>query len=100
MANNEPEAGVVIQKISAGLDTGNIVRSGTVPIGRRRYGAVLKDVLALGLTLYIEAIEHVHAGVAVFTPQQGEKGPLYRDPTARDLWRFWFRRFRKSTPSS
>jgi hypothetical protein len=89
MYHGEPVAGVTIQKVTAGLDTGQIVRSGEVPIGRRSYGAVWRDVLALGLDLYIEAILQVREGTAVYRPQTGPKGKLYRDPKPADILRFW-----------
>jgi hypothetical protein len=89
MYNGEPEAGVTIQKINAGLDTGQVVNCGTVPIGRRSYGAVWRDLLALGLDLYIKSILEVRAGTAVYRPQEGPKGKLYGDPKPRDLLHFW-----------
>jgi folate-dependent phosphoribosylglycinamide formyltransferase PurN len=92
MYHGEPVAGVTIQNVTAGLDTGQIVSSGEVPIGRRRYNAVLGDVLALGLDLYIEAILQVREGTAVYRPQIGPKGKLYRDPKPGDILRFWWRR--------
>ena len=94
MYQGEPVAGVTIQRVTAGLDTGQIVRSGEVSIGRRRYGTVWREVLALGLNLYIEAILQVRAGTAVYRPQTGPKGKLYRDPKPGDIVRFWWRRIR------
>jgi methionyl-tRNA formyltransferase len=92
MYHGEPVAGVTIQKVTAGLDTGQIVGSGEVSIGRRSYGAVMREVLALGLDLYIEAILQVRDGTAVYRPQTGPKGKLYRDPRPADIVRFWWRR--------
>jgi folate-dependent phosphoribosylglycinamide formyltransferase PurN len=88
--NGEPTAGVMIQKVNAGLDTGEILRRGTVPIGRRSLGAVRRDLHTLGLDLYIDAIVSVKRGSAVYRPQEGPKGKLCRDPKIRDylvLWR-------------
>jgi hypothetical protein len=93
--NGEAEAGVTIQKVNAGLDTGEIVNSGTVPIGRRPYLAVSRDLLALGIDLYIESILQVRAGMATYRPQTGPKGKLYRDPKAGDLLRFCQRRLQR-----
>ncbi len=92
MYHGEPVAGVTIQKVTVGLDTGKIVGNGAVPIGRRGYGDVMRDVLALGLDLYIEAILQVRDGTAVYRPQTGRKGKLYRDPKPGDILRFWWRR--------
>jgi methionyl-tRNA formyltransferase len=93
--HGEPAAGVTIQKINAGLDTGQIVNSGQVLIGRRSYGTVWGEVLALGLDLYVEAILQVRAGTAVYRPQAGPKGKLYRDPKPADIVRFWLRQLRR-----
>lgn len=89
--NGEPTAGVIIQRVNAGLDTGEIVKSGTVPIGRRSLGAVRRDLHKLGLDLYIEAIVSVRRGSAVYRPQEGPKGKLCRDPKPADILRLWRR---------
>jgi folate-dependent phosphoribosylglycinamide formyltransferase PurN len=89
--NGETEAGVTIQRVNAGLDTGEVVNSGSVPIGRRSYSAVWNDLVALGLELYIRSILEVRAGKAVYRPQEGLRGQLYRDPTLPDIVRFWRR---------
>ena len=84
----EETAGVTIQKIEAGLDTGAVVKQGEVPIGRRSLGTVWRELEALGLELYLEAIREIRDGVAEARPQAGEKGPLYRNPKVGDLVRF------------
>lgn len=88
MRAGEPTAGVTIQKINAGLDTGEIVREGSVVIGRRSLGAVWRELEALGLELYVRSILDVKAGRATFRPQTGEKGRLYKNPKLGDLVRF------------
>jgi len=93
--NGEAEAGVTIQKINAGLDTGLIVNSATVPAKGRFYGKVWRELVTLGLDLYIESILQVRAGTAVYHPQSGLKGKLYRDPKPIDLFRFWKRQARQ-----
>jgi methionyl-tRNA formyltransferase len=95
MYNGEGEAGVTIQKINAGLDTGEIVLQGTVGIGRRSQRAVWRDLENLGLDLYIRAILQVKAGEATFRPQSGPKGKLYRNPKLGDLVRFRLMRFKR-----
>jgi folate-dependent phosphoribosylglycinamide formyltransferase PurN len=95
MYNGEAVAGVTIQKVTAGLDTGPIVISGAVPIGRRTYGVVARDLLDLGIELYLKSILQVKAGTAAYRPQEGPKGKLYRDPKAADLIRFWRRQWRR-----
>ena len=98
--NGEETAGVTIQKINAGLDTGQIVKEGTVPIGRRSQRAVWRELEALGLDLYIQAILEVKGGTDSYRPQLGKKGKLYRDPKWGHLLAFWrrqlIRRLRRS----
>jgi methionyl-tRNA formyltransferase len=89
--NGEPAAGVMIQKVNAGLDTGEILGRGTVPIGSRSLGAVRRDIHTLGLDLYIDAIVSVKRGSAVYRPQEGPKGKLCRDPKIRDILVLWRR---------
>lgn len=94
--HGEPTAGVTIQRVNAGLDTGEIVKEGAVPIGRKPYRRVWREVQELGLDLCLEAVLAMKRGTAEPRPQEGEKGPLYRDPGWRDmlaLWREWIRRW-------
>ena len=84
----EETAGVTIQKIDAGLDTGQIVKEGEVEIGRRSLGSVWKELETLGLDLYVDAILEMRDGVAELRPQSGERGQLYRNPKLSDLLRF------------
>ncbi len=94
--HGESHAGVTIQRVNAGVDTGEVVRKGSVPTVGRGYGAVWRDVEALGFRLYLEAIQEVAEGTATFTPQEGEKGPLFRDPGVRELLALPFRRRRQA----
>ena len=84
----EPSAGVTIQKIEAGLDTGLVLREGSVDIGRCSLGSVHRELDELGIDLYLEAIEAVQDGTAELRPQVGDAGPLYRNPKLGDLLRF------------
>ncbi len=95
MYNGEPTAGVTIQKVNAGLDTGDIVKQGEVPIGRRSARAVWRELETLGYDLYIQAILEVKRGTASFRPQAGKKGRLYRDPRLGDLLEFWTQQVRR-----
>ena len=95
MYNGEKVAGVTIQKINAGLDTGHIVKEGEVPIGRRSQRAVWQELEALGLDLYIQAILEVKNGTAVYRPQSGPKGKLYKNPRFRDLLHFGVRQLKR-----
>ena len=89
--NGEEIAGVTIQRVNAGIDTGDIVRSGSVRIGRKGYGRVWRQVQRMGVGLYLDAI--IEVGEATVEPQARptEKGRLYRDPTTRDLARLWLK---------
>jgi methionyl-tRNA formyltransferase len=95
MYNGEETAGVTIQKINTGLDTGSIVKEGEVRIGRRAQQAVWRELEALGLDLYIESILAVRAGTAVYRPQTGPKGKLYRNPKPMDFVNYWLRQLRR-----
>ena len=92
MAAGEVSAGVTVQRIGRGLDTGAIVEQGEVPIGRRPYRAVWNDVEELGVELLLEAVSAVRRGSAEPSFPQGPKGPLFRDPELRDLLRFQWQR--------
>ena len=93
MVHGEPTAGVTIQLIDEGLDTGRIVKQGEVTIGRRSPRAVWSEVESLGLDLYIRAILAVRA--ATVTPQSSstKRGRLFRDPTPREIAGFYWHRW-------
>lgn len=95
MYNGEPYAGVTIQKVNEGLDTGSIVKTGAVKAYRRAYQAVSHELEALGLDLYIAAILEVKHDVATYTPQTGLRGKLYRNPGPGDFVRFWGKQIRR-----
>jgi folate-dependent phosphoribosylglycinamide formyltransferase PurN len=91
MYNGEETAGVTIQKVNAGLDTGDIVKQGEVPIGRRSRRAVWNELETLGLGLYIRAILEVKEGTARYQPQVGKRGKLYRNPELGHILTLWRR---------
>jgi folate-dependent phosphoribosylglycinamide formyltransferase PurN len=95
MYNGEEFAGVTIQKINKGLDTGTIVKTGEVKAYRRAYQVVFRELEALGVELYIQAILEVKYGVAEYKPQTGVKGRLYRNPKLGDFIRFWSRQVKR-----
>jgi methionyl-tRNA formyltransferase len=95
MFNGEKTAGVTIQKVNAGLDTGQIVKQGVVPIGCHSQRAVWHELEALGLNLYIQAIIEVKQGTASYQPPLGQKGKLYRDPQLADIATLWWRQLKK-----
>lgn len=95
MYNGEKFAGVTIQKVNKGLDTGTIVKTGEVNAYRRSYQTVFHELEALGIELYIQAILDVKNGTAEYKPQTGVKGKLYRNPKLGDFIRFWGRQFKR-----
>lgn len=95
MYNGEETAGITIQKVNAGLDTGQIVKCGEIPIGSRSRRKVWNEIEALGLDLYIQAILEVKEGTATFNPQEGPKGQLYRDPAFGQIVELWWGQTKK-----
>lgn len=93
--HGEQTAGVTIQKINAGLDTGEIVLAGTVPIGNRFPGTVWNELEKLGIELYLQAILQMRDGTARSRPQVGKRGKLFRDPDLKDIMTVWVRQLRK-----
>lgn len=93
MYNGEATAAVTIQRINAGLDSGTIVKQGQVSIGRRSYRVVWRQLEALGLDLYMQAVLKIEDGVPSCQPQVGERGGLCRDPTLSDFVVFWGRQW-------
>ena len=91
MYNGERVAGVTIQKVNKGLDTGSIVKAGEVSTQGRVYQAVVHELERLGLDLYLQAILEVKHGTAEYKPQSGPKGKLYHNPKLGDFLKFWGR---------
>lgn len=99
MYNGESEAGITIQRVTAGLDTGDVVRNASVTIGRKSYGRVWREVEELGCQVFIDAVLDMKYGRATLTPQSPQRGPLYRQPSAGDLLQFWLRRLLRRPPA-
>jgi methionyl-tRNA formyltransferase len=100
MLNGEATAGVTIQRINAGLDRGEIICAGEVPIGSKRYGRVDAEVQDLGVTLYMAAVLGVKRGEALCWPQRHADAPLYRQPAALDILRLWCRQLMRGQGTS
>jgi methionyl-tRNA formyltransferase len=96
MFNGEKTAGVTIQRINAGLDTGEVVSTGEVVIGRKSLDQVNRELEDLGLDLYIQTILDVRAGKAKYV-RLGAKGggKPYRHPSLPIIMRFRWRQFRR-----
>lgn len=91
MYNGEKTVGVTIQKINPGLDTGDIVQAGEVPIIGRSLRSVWKELELLGFYLFIQSILEIKNKKATYRPQIGKKGKLYKDPKLGDILRFWLK---------
>ena len=91
--NEEATAGVTIQRLGRGVDTGDVVKAGSVRIDGRLPASVFRDLESLGVDLYVAAVLEVRDGTAEYQPQRGPPGRLYRDPGVRDWLVLLFRRF-------
>jgi glycosyltransferase involved in cell wall biosynthesis/folate-dependent phosphoribosylglycinamide formyltransferase PurN len=90
--HGEPTAGVTIQRVNRGIDTGECVNYGAVHTAGRSYRQVESDLEELGLDLYVGSVLAVRNGTARPRPIAGEKRRLFRDPTPAQLLRFTMRR--------
>ncbi|MEO0730690.1 MAG: methionyl-tRNA formyltransferase, partial [Pseudomonadota bacterium] len=72
MAGDE-ETAVMVMKMDAGLDTGDIALSTVVPIGKDQTTGALHDVLAqAGAPLVVEAMAQLERGALKLTPQPSD----------------------------
>jgi folate-dependent phosphoribosylglycinamide formyltransferase PurN len=92
--NGEDTAGVTIQRVDAGIDTGQIIRRGEVRIERKSVAKVAHELEQLGFSLYVQAILDLKRGSARFVRESGPKGKLYKDPKLGDFVRLWWRQLR------
>jgi methionyl-tRNA formyltransferase len=80
----DAETGVTIMQMDAGLDTGAMLRSQTVPITDETVASDLHDSLAaLGAALIVAALDGLSAGTLDATPQP-EAGTTYAAKLRRD----------------
>ncbi|MCC7198003.1 MAG: methionyl-tRNA formyltransferase [Gammaproteobacteria bacterium] len=69
----DAETGVTIMRMEAGLDTGPMLFSRSVPIGQADTGGLLHDRLAsMGGKLIVEALDAIAAGPVAFQPQPAD----------------------------
>jgi len=70
LINGEAISGVTIMRMDAGVDTGDMILQGEVPIPRGMDAGALHDALAeTGAALLLRALRQLEAGTAVFTKQ-------------------------------
>ncbi len=80
----DAKTGVTIMQMNAGLDTGDMLLSRSVPITAETTASDLHDSLAsLGANLIVEALDGLFAGSLVATPQP-ETGSTYAEKLSRD----------------
>lgn len=82
--NGEKETGVTIMKIEEGLDTGDMISKGIVPILEDDNATSIHDKLSkLGGELLVSTLKDIAEGKAVYTPQNDEESSyapmLYKD---------------------
>lgn len=91
MFNGEAVAGVTIQRIGRGIDTGEIVSTAEVPTAGKWYGQVNAELERVGVRLYLAAVLAVKRGQARCRPQAARSSGLYRQPGTQDIVRLWWR---------
>ncbi len=88
----DTETGVTIMKIDEGLDTGDVLLAGKVPITAQTTAEALHgELAALGAALMVEALEGLAAGTLELKPQ-AEDGVTYAAKLSRDEGRLDWRR--------
>lgn len=76
--NGEPQSGVTIMKMDAGLDTGDMITKVVVPIAEEETGGSLFDKLsAAGARLLVDTLPSLTNGTAVYEKQPEESPTPY-----------------------
>jgi methionyl-tRNA formyltransferase len=90
--NNEPETGVTIMKMAAGLDTGDVLSQRATPIGADETAAALHNRLAMiGAELLTETLPAYIAGSIAPRPQNNAGATYARKITKEDGRLDWSR---------
>jgi methionyl-tRNA formyltransferase len=88
--NDEPETGVTIMRMDAGLDTGDILTQQATPIRTDDNAETLHDRLAqIGAQLLVQTIPDYVAGKILPRPQQAELATYAPKIGKRDGWIDW-----------
>jgi methionyl-tRNA formyltransferase len=102
----DPQTGITIMKMDAGLDTGHMLLKKSVPITPQTTSSDLHDTLAnMGASLLLETINGYDSGTIAPTPQPSE-GVTYAKKLTREEgqidWRdpaqTWIRKIQAFTP--
>ena len=95
MYHGERHAGITIQRIGEGIDTGEVVATGQVEIDERSYSSVWREVERVGCELFLQAVLEVQgeASQPVRQDHSISKGRLFKQPS---VWQIatlrWHRR--------
>lgn len=88
--NGETETGITIMQMDEGLDSGDSIISGAIPIEPEDTTGIIHDRLTqLGAQLLVKAVGMISNGTAVKTPQNHEKAtyaPLLTKATEKIDW--------------
>ncbi len=68
----DAETGVMVMRMEAGLDTGPVLMSERIAVGRKTYGEVHDTLSRLGADLMLRALAALERGTAQETPQPSE----------------------------
>lgn len=106
IANGEPDTGITIMRIDAGLDTGDMLLKWSAPILPQETAPELAARLAPhGASLLIDALKQIEAGAAEYTPQNNAEAsyaPILKKEDGRVDWsrdaRGIYNRLRGFTP--
>lgn len=89
--NGETEVSVIIQRIGKKLDAGEIVARADIAVNNRPLPVIKKKLEQAGIDIYVRAVQDVVAGRAEYVVQLPGPRSLYKDPTAMDIVRFWWK---------
>jgi methionyl-tRNA formyltransferase len=93
MFNGDATAGVTIQRINNGIDTGEIVSEAEIVIAGKRYGRVDTELHEMGVALFMNAILAVKRGDVEYRMQERKSTLVYRQPTVWQIMRLWYRQY-------
>ena len=74
----DPQSGVCITRMEAGLDTGPVCRSASTPLAGKDYAQLTQELAQTGAHLLLEALPSIANGTAVWQDQPQE-GASYAD---------------------
>lgn len=83
--DGEPESGITIMQMDAGLDTGDMLLKAVVPLEPKETGGSLFEKLsARGASLCVEALEKLEAGTLI-PAKQGESPTAYAKMLTKEM---------------